>query len=71
MKNKEFEQFIFSHYDADKEFVNDLHKLDKRWNTQKFSRIKCGQEPKISDVMDMAKVTKTPLIEVARFFVPL
>lgn len=70
MKNEKFERFIFSNYDTDKEFVEDLRRLNKRWNVQKFSRIKCGQEPKISEAMDMAKVTNTPLIEVARFFVP-
>lgn len=70
MANEEFEKFIFSHYDTDKEFVKDLQKLDKKWNIKKFSRIKNGQEPKISEAMDMAKATQTPLIEIARFFTP-
>lgn len=65
----EFQDFILSHYDYDKDFVNDLKKIDKKWNDKKFSRIKNGQEPKLKEVVDMAKVTGSPLAEVARFFI--
>jgi hypothetical protein len=66
---RSFEEFIFSHYDKDSEFIRALRKRDKRWNAKKFSRIKLGQqEPKLREVNDMASVTKTPLAEVAQFF---
>ena len=64
-----FNDFIFSHYDTDAEFVRALRKRNKKWNFRKFSRIKLmQQEPKLSEVNDMAVVTKTPLAEVAQFF---
>lgn len=66
---RNFSDFIFSHYDKDSQFIAALRKRNKRWNAKKFSRIKLGQqEPKISEVDDMAKVTHTPLAEVAQFF---
>ena len=66
---RDFNDFIFSHFDHDIEFVRALKRRNKSWNDKKFSRIKLGiQEPKIREVDDMAKVTKTPLAEVAQFF---
>lgn len=62
-----FENFILSHFDSDIEFARALG-----WDDSKFSRIKKGKQiPKITDVNDIAKITHTPLAEVAQFFFTL
>lgn len=59
-----FDSFILSHFDSDIEFARALG-----WDDSKFSRIKKGKQiPKITDVNDIAKVTHTPLADVAQFF---
>ncbi len=68
MLNKDFEGFIFRHYDNDIEFVRALQTINPAWNDKKFSRIKYGQMPKLNDAVEMSRATGEPLAVLANIF---
>lgn len=70
MLNKDFEGFIFRHYDNDIEFVRELQSINPKWNDKKFSRIKYGQMPKLDDAVEMSRATGEPLAVLADIFYP-